>query len=69
MFKKRFKQWDCAYIRPYLIRGKKHREPKITETYWALTIKEATELPRRNNHRCLTELCNDNPTVNSPHPK
>ncbi|XP_046633408.1 sodium/hydrogen exchanger 2-like [Daphnia pulicaria] len=45
----KFKQWDYAYIRPCLIRGKRHREPKITETYWALTILEATELTVRNH--------------------
>ncbi|EFX85592.1 hypothetical protein DAPPUDRAFT_300379 [Daphnia pulex] len=46
----KFKQWDYAYIRPCLIGGKKHREPKITETYWALTILEqATKLDGRNH--------------------
>ncbi|XP_046633400.1 probable Na(+)/H(+) antiporter nhx-9 isoform X1 [Daphnia pulicaria] len=64
----KFKQWDYAYIRPFFIRGKKHREPKITETYWALTVLEATELARCNTRARLTEPCNENTTTNIPQP-
>lgn len=44
----RFKQLDYAYIRPYLIREKKHHEPKIIETYSKLTLQDAIEFARRN---------------------
>ncbi|XP_046655708.1 probable Na(+)/H(+) antiporter nhx-9 isoform X1 [Daphnia pulicaria] len=44
----KFKQFDYAYIRPYLIREKKHHEPKILETYSKLTMQDAVEFARRN---------------------
>ena len=64
-----FKQWDFSYIRSCLIRGKKHREPKITETYWSLTFFEALE-STRHNPKNLTRprsysLAYSNPSCNS----
>ncbi|KAK4012857.1 hypothetical protein OUZ56_025108 [Daphnia magna] len=44
----KFKQLDYAYIRPHLIREKKHHEPKIFETYSKLTLQDAIEFARRN---------------------
>lgn len=44
----RFKQWDYAYIRPYLIREKSHHEPKILETYSKLTMQDAIQFAQRN---------------------
>nr|CAH0113288.1 unnamed protein product [Daphnia galeata] len=46
--REKFKQLDYAYIRPYLIREKKHHEPKILETYSKLTMQDALEFARRN---------------------
>lgn len=48
LFAERFKQLDYAYIRPHLIREKKHHEPKIFETYSKLTLQDAIEFARRN---------------------
>ena len=67
--KKRFKQWDFSYTRCGLIRGKKHREAKITETYWSLTFFEALE-STRHNPKNLTRLRSyslsySNPSCNS----
>lgn len=63
----RFKQWDYAYIRPCLVRGRKHREPKITETYWMLTVLEAIESTRhtKSSRSGSNSLVNSNPSCDS----